>query len=321
MSNGNDIHIFIPSYHRADNIKTAHYFVRKGWRRDHIHVVIDDEGGDVEEYRAVCERMGVRLHVFCLADQRDRYDFVHRQSPSRRAAGMSRNSFYDIAKAEGIDFYVVIDDDTQCYQRRNMAHYAKTTVEGDEIRAVFNAIKEMMQRRHIGCFGLSQTGDMMKKWETRLVRKKIMNTTFYDLRYVYRGEKGVQDDDTSQFVNMMNEGYWAVSLASGLVLSQMPSATQKGGLTDLYNENKLLNKAMITPIQFPSAIRGEKQKKNGNRLHHKCNYRYLMPYLMRGKRDNLAWDAYPEDGVFTCEPLNRCKQRIWEDNATTKADS
>mgnify|MGYP007057741702 CR=1 FL=1 len=30
-----------------------------------------------------------------------------------------------------------------------------------------------------------------------------------------------------------------------------------------------------------------------------------MPYLMKGKRDNIAWDAYPEDGVFTCEPLNR----------------
>lgn len=300
-----DVHIFIPSYHRADNIKTAHYFVKKGWRKDRIHVVIDDQGGDEEEYRAVCERLGVRLHVFNLDEQRPRFDFVHRQSPSRRAAGMSRNAFYDIAKAEGIDFYVAIDDDTRSYDRRIFAHYVKGDVSGDEIREVFMAIKEMMQRRHIGCFGLSQTGEMMKKWETRLVRKKIMNTTFYDLRYVYRGEKGVQDDDTSQFVNMMNEGYWAVSLATGLVLCQMPSATQKGGLTDLYNENKLLNKAVVCPIQFPSSIRGEKQKQNGNRLHHKCNYRYLMPYLMKGKRSNIAWDTYPEDGVFTCEPLNR----------------
>ena len=162
-----------------------------------------------------------------------------------------------------------------------------------------------MKKRNIGLFGLSQTGDMFARYTTKILRHKIMNTTFVYTKHIYRGEKGIQDDDTSQFVNAMNEGFFTDSLASGLVLSQTASATQKGGLTDLYNECKLLNKSLVCPIQFPSCIHAEKQKKNGGRLHHRMSYRYLYPKLIKGKRNNIAWNTYNEDGIFTNEPLNR----------------
>jgi hypothetical protein len=143
---------------------------------------------------------------------------------------------------------------------------------------------------------------MFARFTVDVLRKKVMNTTFYNTKFIYRGERGVQDDDTSQFVGVMNEGYFTGSLASGLVLKQSPSATQKGGLTDLYEECKLLNKALICPIQWPSLCHAEKQKMNGNRLHHRIKYKYLMPKIIKGKRDNIAWDTYPEDVPFTLEP-------------------
>lgn len=75
----------------------------------------------------------------------------------------------------------------------------------------------------------------------------------------------------------------------------------------MYQECKLLSKAMLCPIQYPSAIHAEKQPKNGNRLHHKINYRYLMPRLIKGDGsvDNIAWDTYPEDMPFTNEPKRK----------------
>ena len=130
-----------------------------------------------------------------------------------------------------------------------------------------------------------------------------MNTTFILTRYMYRGERGVQDDDTSQFAGIMNEGLFTGSYGDGLILLQTQSATAKGGLTDLYNECKLLNKSLVTPIQYPSAIHAEKQKKNGARLHHHIKSKYLFPMILKGtKRDNIAWDTYPEDYPFTNEP-------------------
>lgn len=69
------------------------------------------------------------------------------------------------------------------------------------------------------------------------------------------------------------------------------------------NECKLLNKSLICPIQFPSAIHAQKQVMNGNRIHHRIEYRYLAPCVLKGtkERDNIAWDKWPEDVPFTQE--------------------
>lgn len=297
------IDIFIPSYHRWDNLKTINYFVKLGWDVSKLHVVIDDEADDIEQYKITANKVGFNLHIFKQKEARARYDYVHRASISRRSAGQARNMFYDIATGLGIEFYMVQDDDTQNYQIKNKGKYLRMANLSDVIYS-FNVVKEFMYKRHIGCFGLSQTGDFIGGENTKLLRNKVMNTTFILTKYIYRGEKGVQDDDTSQFANIMNEGLFTGSLGDGLILQQTQSATAKGGLTDLYNECKLLNKALVTPIQFPSCIQAEKQEKNGGRLHHKIKNKFLYPKIIKGTdRSNIAWDTYPEDYPFTNEPL------------------
>jgi len=298
------IDILIPSYHRPYNVKTAKYFLKKGWDPKKIHIVIDDEADDRVDYENETELLGCNLHIFNMEEARARFDYVHRPSVSRRSAGQARNMFYDLVKDLGIDFYLVIDDDTTNYQVRPYAVYTRSA-KGEDLVNVFDAIREFMLKRKIGVFGLSQTGDMFAVPYLNILRNKVMNTTFINTKYIYRGERGIQDNDTSQFVGIMNEGYFTGSLASGLVLAQTASAKQEGGLTDLYRENKLLNKSLVTPIQFPTAIHAEKQQKNGGRLHHKINARYLYPKIIKGNRNNIAWDSYPEDVPFTNEPKRK----------------
>lgn len=299
------IDIFIPSYHRPDNLKTVNYFVKIGWDVKNIHVFIDSEADDKSEYEAVSKKIGFNLIVFDMDEARKRYDYVHRASISRRSAGQARNMFYDYAKGKDIEFYMVQDDDTQNYQIKFKGKYIRmATIE--DIISVFDNVRELMYKRHIGCFGISQTGDFIGGENTKLLRNKVMNTTFILTKYIYRGERGVQDNDTSQFVGIMNEGLFTGSYGDGLILQQTQSAKAKGGLTDLYNECKLLNKSLVTPIQFPSAIKAERQKKNGARLHHNIKSKYIYPRILKGtKRDNIAWDTYQEDCPFTNEP-KRC---------------
>ena len=249
-------------------------------------------------------KLNCNLHIFNMKEARDRYDFVHRQSKSRRSAGQCRNMFYDIAKKLNIDFYLVIDDDTRVYEVKPFAIYTRGA-ELEDLVKVFMGVKEFMQRQKIGLFGLSQTGDMFSVPDYKIFRNKVMNTTFVNTKYIYRGERAIQDNDTSQFVGIMNEGLFTGSVATGLTLNQEQSATQKGGLTELYNENKLLNKSLVIPIQFPSLCYAERQKKNGGRLHHKILHRYLMPKIIKGKRTNIAWDSYEEDYPFTNEPKRK----------------
>lgn len=301
------INLFIPSYHRPDNLKTVNLFLSLGWEPKNIWVFVDDETDDIEAYREQCNRYGINLVVFDMEEARARFDYVHRPSISRRSAGQARNMFQDFAKEQGLDFYVVQDDDSSSFEIKK---FGKNMGKGDGeiVRKVFEGVEHFMRRHKIGVFALTQSGDYIQGegWKYYYIRK-VMNTTFYLLPYIYRGERGVQDNDTSQYVGLWNEGYFTGSSADGVILHQMPSATQKGGLTDNYIENKLLNKSLVTVIQFPSAIKATKQLKNGGRLHHLINYRYLAPRLLKieGGRDNIAWDSYPEDVPFTNEPKRR----------------
>lgn len=299
------IDIFIPSYHRSSNLKTVNYFLKIGWSPDNIHVFIDDATDDILEYENVRKKQGFKLHIFNMEDARMRYDYVHRASISRRSAGQARNMFYDFAKKLDIEFYMVQDDDTSNYEIKKFGRYQRKATFSD-INGVFSHIKNFMYKRHIGLFGISQTGDFIGGTNRKLLRNKVMNTTFVLTKYIYSGERGVQDDDTSMFTGVMNEGLFTGSLGDGLVLQQTASATSSGGLTDLYNECKLLNKALICPIQFPSSIIAQNQKKNGGRIHHRITSRYLYPKIIKGtNRDNIAWDSYPEDFPFTNEPKRK----------------
>lgn len=276
-----------------------------------ITVFIDNETDDLNEYEKSCAEFGCNLHVFDMAEARRRYDYVHRPSKSRRSAGQARNMFQDYAQRNNIDFYCVIDDDTNNYQIRvrglnNYRHAADL----DDIVYMMKETENLMRVRHIGCFGWCQTGDFMNASNNYLYRKKVMNTTFYLLPYIYRGERGYGDDDTSQFVGIMNQGLFTGSFCVGCILLQTASATQEGGLTDLYRETRLLSKAILCPIQYPSSIHGERQVMNGNRLHHRIEYRYLMPKILKGDGtvDNIPWDTYPEDFPFTNEPKRNDKK-------------
>lgn len=296
----NMCHIFIPSYHRPNNLKTIKYLAKIGWDMRLVYVFIDSEAEDAGEYEATAGRYGFNLHVFDMDEARKRYDYVHRPSKSRRSAGQARNMFQDFAKSIGIDFYCVIDDDTEYYGDFRTRRVLRNT---DIIKQVFHLMELFMRKRKVGVMGFPQSGDYIGGYKEKLFLRKIMNTTFYLLPYIYRAERGVQDDDTSLFAGVINEGLFAGTLLHSVVLQQHQSAVQNGGLTDLYNECKLLNKSLITPIQFPSAIFAERQEKNGGRLHHRITYKYLGPVIIRGTKehDNIAWDTYPEDYPYTNE--------------------
>lgn len=300
------IDIFIPSYKRSDNLKTLKFFKKIGYDVSRIHIFIDSEADDKNEYEELTNHVGANLFIFDMEEARRRFDYVHRPSKSRRSAGQARNMFYDYAKTKGIDFYMVQDDDTNSYQIKKYGKYKRMATIND-ILSVFDGIKNMMIERRIGCFGISQTGDFIGGTSKGLLIHKVMNTTFILTRYIYRGERGVQDNDTSQFVGIMNDGLFTGSLGDGVVLQQTRSATAKGGLSELYNECKLLNKSLVIPIQFPSLSHAEKQIKNGGRLHHSIKIKNLFPKLLKvnHNRDNIAWDSFREDFPFTNEPKRK----------------
>lgn len=308
------VDIYVPSYHRPHNLLTVKWLKKVGYDMSKVTVFVDDETDDIEEYENVCADFGCNLEVFSISEARRRYDFVHRANSFRRCVGQARNMFQDYTKNKGKDFYCVIDDDTTHYEIKSLGRYNfRGMAKLDDFLWMAEHTENFMRKRHIGCFAWSQNGDFIDPINKHLFRKKAMNTTFYLLPYIYRGERGYGDEDTSMYTTMQNQGLFVGSYGVGCSLHPMPSAQQAGGLTDMYQSCKLLSKAILCPIQYPTAIRATKQPRNGHRLHHLINYRYLMPKILKGDGtiDNIAWDTYPEDWPFTNEP-----KRIHNDTYT-----
>lgn len=185
-----DVDILVPSYHRSDNLKTLRYFCGIGWEPKKIHILIDDEAGDEDKYREVCESYGCRLEVLNIAEQRRRFDYVHREPKSRRAAGMMRNAFCEYAEREGIDFYLVMDDDTSGFEVKLNGRYQRYEVKKPLIDYVLGEVRDLMQKKGIGAFALPQTGDFIGGESKRFYMPKMMNCVCYLTGYIRRGERG-----------------------------------------------------------------------------------------------------------------------------------
>lgn len=249
------IDIFIPSYHRPENQKTVKYYLKQGYDPSKLHVFLDSDADDIELYKSILLPQGVNVFVFDMNEARRRYDYVHRASVSRRSAGQARNMMQDYAKENGIDFYMVSDDDTDHYQERVKGRYVRLAGLED-LLYYFGMVEDFMRRHRIGLFGLTQTGDLYSQEELKVMRWKVMNTTFYLMPYIYRGERGVQDDDTSLFTGVYNEGLFTGSLASGVVLHQTPSATAEGGVNGLVQRMQAAEQVVGVPDSIPVGYMG-----------------------------------------------------------------
>ena len=99
------IDIFIPSYHRPSNVKTAKYFIKNGYNPNKIHVVLDDAADDIEEYKTEMDKLKCKIHIFNMQSSIDNYDYVHKAYEHRRSTGQCINMIYDIAKSLNLNFF------------------------------------------------------------------------------------------------------------------------------------------------------------------------------------------------------------------------
>lgn len=302
-----DLHIFIPSYHRSDNLKSVRYLAEIGWEMSRVVVFIDNEAGDGADYEEQARTYGFSLEVLDFQEQIKRYDYVHRAPKSLRSVGQWQNAFCEYAEKNRIGFYCYMDDDTSGFEIKLQGRYQKVEVRKGLLSYVFGEVVSMMEERGLGAFALPQTGDFIGGETKRLWMPKMMNCIIYQTGFVRRGMRGCLDVDTSQFTGIWNEGLFCGSLADGVTLKQTPSGVSGGGLTALYHEQRLVVKSLVVPIQFPSAVYAERQEKNGGRLHHHIDYRFLAPKILKGgqDKDNLNWRKWEEDRIFTNEKINQ----------------
>lgn len=152
-------------------------------------------------------------------------------------------------------------------------------------------------------FGKTDWEAIRENWDCEELKDWGIEIEAWDDEEVKREEKRKATEMLSEL--KFEDIYYTPKVKPSMKLEDCVDLSKFEAKIKALDECKLLNKAMVTPIQFPSAIHAERQEKNGGRLHHRIKSRYLYPKIMKGKRSNIEWDAYPEDVPFTNEPNNR----------------
>ena len=107
--------VFILSHGRAGNVKTLKMLEKGGvLRKRPVHILIDDEDSQGEEYRRL---YGEMVLEFSKKDYDGRVDTMD-NGGNRQCVVYARNAVFDIAKGLGYEHFIVLDDDYKYVQIR-----------------------------------------------------------------------------------------------------------------------------------------------------------------------------------------------------------
>lgn len=268
--------IFILSHGRAETITTYEAMRKNGYTGD-MYVVIDNEDDQEPIYR---EKFGKEIIQF---DKRDYVPLTDLGDldDDRRIGVFARNFIQDKAQEMGYQYHLQLDDDIHGIAIR----YA----DGDKLRAyncknidaVLEAILEYMDNTPFTSMSLGLQayliGGMNLTWKKQLVPKCM--TTFImrasDKRYFHMR---MNDDITTSAINNMR-GHMYYSIVP-IMVEVDETQVQKGGMTEIYQDNGTYRKSFYTVMALPSCTKISSMGITDYRVHHQIMWNNCAPRIL-----------------------------------------
>lgn len=272
--------IFILSHGRAENVKTAKMLSDSNYKGD-WYIVIDNEDGQENIYR---EKYGDRILQFdkkAEADLTDTGDIGN----DRRCGVFARNAIQKIARNMGYKCHLQLDDDFTGITFRIIESgrlVAKRCKNLDEL--LFAMFEFIMETRITDLsFGLSSYylgGAKNKNYAEGLIPKTM-------------GSFMMKADDPIEFRMRMNDDITSTAYAWSLgkmcfsvmecQVETPPTQHDKGGMTDIYQDNGTYRKSFYSVLMCPSYMRLAQQGIKNFRIHHETNWAKCCPCIISEK--------------------------------------
>lgn len=277
-----DFCVFILTHGRPDNVITLKSLNASGYTGK-VYIVIDDEDATGDEYR---ERFGDQVLTFSK-DEIARYTDQMDNFTDRRAILWARNACWDLARQVGCRYFIQLDDDYHLWMHRRMGKRdgAETeTYHGWTIRSIdesFEALVRFLEDTPARTVCLSQGGDHFGgaagDIDIRLSRK-AMNSFVCDVDRPIRFS-GRINEDVNTYVGRGRVGDLFFTYMP-LQLDQLPSQSNRGGMTDLYLDAGTYIKSFYSVMAAPSCVTIRRMGRIDQRLHHHVNWNAAVPKII-----------------------------------------
>jgi hypothetical protein len=283
-----DFAVLILTHGRPDRQKTVQTLRRFGYT-GRLYLVADDEDPTLPQLRSI---YGEQVVEFSKADALGLTD-TGDNFPHRRGVVYARNECWNIAKALGLRWFLVLDDDYNNFEYRFNGRLEYVTIQSRTTLAdMFRAfVAFLASDDRILTVAMSQGGDHIGGGKSSynsdgvILRRKAMNAFFCATDRPFKFFGRINEDTTAYTLEATRGRLMFTALQAQL--KQTPTQAESGGLTELYLDSGTYVKSFYSVMWNPSCVRvsmmgsPEGGRRGHFRLHHLVNWTNAAPKILR----------------------------------------
>lgn len=271
-----DFAVFILTHGRPDRIHTLKTLEKQGYTGD-WYLVIDNEDKMADEYY---KNYGDKVIMFDKKAISLTFDTAD-LSDDRRAIVYARNACFQIAKELGIKYFVEFDDDYTSFNLRYPKDGKLAARMLENLDDIFEMMLDFLEDTQALTVCFSQGGDhiggLTGRWKKGLIRK-VMNSFFCrtDRPFQFLGRV---NEDVNTYTYLGSKGELMLT-TTDLMLVQLQTQSNQGGMTDLYLDSGTYLKSFYTVMYMPSAVEIREMGTANRRLHHHVKWNNCVPMIL-----------------------------------------
>lgn len=279
-----DFAVFILTHGRAEKVITYNTLRKCGYTGK-IYLVIDDMDSQEDLYREKYENI-IQFNKMLEAEKSDVMD----NDDDMRIVLYARNCCHEKAKELGLTYFLELDDDYSTFlyryvgwdpEAKKVKLLSKNITDFD---AVVDEMLEFLELSGAKTVAFAQGGDYIggaTSANKKLLMRKAMNSFF------------CKTDRPFKFLGRINEDVNAYTLHGSrgdlfftvgqIMLTQMQTQANAGGLTDVYLKYGTYVKSFYTVMCMPSAVKISVMGDGHERVHHMIQWDYCVPKIISGR--------------------------------------
>ena len=271
-----DFAVFILTHGRPDRIHTLKTLEKQGYTGD-WYLIIDNEDKKADEYYKNYGDKVITFDKKAISLTFDTADL----SDDRRAIVYARNACFQIAKELGIKYFVEFDDDYTSFNLRYPKDGKLAARMLENLDDVFEMMLDFLEDTQALTVCFSQGGDhiggLTGRWKKGLIRK-VMNSFFCrtDRPFQFLGRV---NEDVNTYTYLGSKGELMLT-TTDLMLVQLQTQSNQGGMTDLYLDSGTYLKSFYTVMYMPSAVEIREMGTANRRLHHHVKWNNCVPMIL-----------------------------------------
>lgn len=273
------------TYGRPDNVVTYKTLKKIKGDMSNVYLVCSIDDKKINDYK---EKFKDKVKTFDKDDYKKNFDLADNFGKEKDGVIIfARNACYDIAKELGYRYFIEFDDDYSHFSFKfDEVGYRETIIKKDFCKVLKSMLDYYKSIPNCKIISLSQNGDFIGGKDSSLsigrkIKRKAMNSFFCDtkkrLKFV-----GRINEDVNSYVKYGRQGE-LIFQVNCLSLSQKQTQSNKGGMTEIYNESGTYVKSFYSVMINPSCVSIALMASKDMRLHHRVNWELTAPKILNEK--------------------------------------